>query len=63
MWKSPKASVFGDRRFCEKFGYSLFSALVTEIVMTFMFLLVIMGATDRLAPAGFGRVAIGLALR
>ena len=44
-------------------GYSLFSALVTEIVMTFMFLLVIMGATDRLAPAGFGRVAIGLALR
>ncbi|EHJ12746.1 MAG: aquaporin Z [Crocosphaera sp.] len=43
-------------------GYSLFSALVTEIVMTFMFLLVIMGATDRLAPAGFGPVAIGLAL-
>ena len=43
-------------------GYSLFSALVTEIVMTFMFLLVVMGATDRLAPAGFGPVAIGLAL-
>ncbi|MEL4897283.1 aquaporin Z [Crocosphaera sp. Alani8] len=43
-------------------GYNLFSALVTEIVMTFMFLLVIMGATDRLAPSGFGPVAIGLAL-
>ncbi len=43
-------------------GYGLFSALVTEIVMTFMFLLIIMGATDRLAPAGFGPVAIGLAL-
>ncbi|EAZ91921.1 aquaporin Z [Crocosphaera chwakensis CCY0110] len=43
-------------------GYGLLSALVTEIVMTFMFLLIIMGATDRLAPAGFGPVAIGLAL-
>lgn len=43
-------------------GYGLLSALVTEIVMTFMFLLIIMGATDRLAPAGFGPIAIGLAL-
>ncbi|MDJ0845946.1 aquaporin Z [Crocosphaera sp.] len=43
-------------------GYGLFSALVTEIVMTFMFLLIIMGATDRLAPGGFGPVAIGLGL-
>ncbi|MGK7882744.1 MAG: aquaporin Z [Crocosphaera sp.] len=43
-------------------GYNLISALVTEIVMTFMFLLIIMGATDRLAPAGFAPVAIGLAL-
>lgn len=43
-------------------GYGLISALVTEIVMTFMFLIIIMGATDRLAPAGFGPVAIGLAL-
>uniref|UniRef100_UPI000D1DB8ED aquaporin Z n=1 Tax=Cyanothece sp. BG0011 TaxID=2082950 RepID=UPI000D1DB8ED len=43
-------------------GYGFFAALVTEIVMSFMFLLIIMGATDRLAPAGFGPVAIGLAL-
>jgi aquaporin Z len=43
-------------------GYSLFSCLVTEIVMTFMFLMIILGATDRRAPAGFAPVAIGLAL-
>lgn len=43
-------------------GYSLLSALVTEIVMTAMFLLVIMGAVDRRAPAGFAPIAIGLAL-
>jgi aquaporin Z len=43
-------------------GYNLLSALITEIVMTFMFLMIIMGATDRLAPGGFGPVAIGLGL-
>jgi len=43
-------------------GYSLTAALVTEIVMTFMFLIVILGATDARAPKGFAGVAIGLAL-
>lgn len=43
-------------------GYSLTAALVTEIVMTMFFLLVIMGATDKRAPAGFAPIAIGLAL-
>jgi aquaporin Z len=43
-------------------GYSLTAALVTEIVMTFMFLIVILGATHRRAPVGFAGIAIGLAL-
>lgn len=43
-------------------GYSLLSALVTEIVMTAMFLLIILGATDGRAPQGFAPIAIGLAL-
>ncbi len=43
-------------------GYSLQSALVSEVVMTFMFLLIILGATDKRAPAGFAPVAIGLGL-
>ncbi len=43
-------------------GYSLAAALVTEIVMTFMFLIVILGVTHSKAPAGFAGVAIGLAL-
>lgn len=43
-------------------GYSLLSALVTEIVMTAMFLLIILGATDSRAPQGFAPIAIGLAL-
>jgi aquaporin Z len=43
-------------------GYSLLAALVTEIVMTMMFLLVIMGATDKRAPQGFAPMAIGLCL-
>jgi aquaporin Z len=43
-------------------GYSLVSALVCEIVMTFMFLIVILGATDPRAPQGFAGIAIGLAL-
>jgi aquaporin Z len=43
-------------------GYSLLAALVCEIVMTAMFLLVILGATDKRAPAGFAPIAIGLCL-
>lgn len=43
-------------------GYSLTAALVCEIVMTAMFLLVILGATDKRAPKGFAPIAIGLAL-
>lgn len=43
-------------------GYSLLAALVTEIVMTLFFLLVILGATDKGAPQGFAPIAIGLAL-
>lgn len=43
-------------------GYGLVSALVAEFVLTFMFLLVIMGATDDRAPKGFAPVAIGLCL-
>ncbi|HNX23942.1 MAG TPA: aquaporin Z [Spirochaetota bacterium] len=43
-------------------GYSLTAALVTEIVMTMMFLLIILGATDKRAPQGFAPIAIGLGL-
>ena len=43
-------------------GYSLTAALVTEVVMTFMFLLIILGATDKGAPQKFAPVAIGLGL-
>jgi aquaporin Z len=43
-------------------GYSLIACLVAEIVLTFMFLMIILGATDRRAPAGFAPIAIGLAL-
>jgi aquaporin Z len=43
-------------------GYSLQAALITEVVMTTMFLLVILGATDKRAPAGFAPIAIGLCL-
>jgi aquaporin Z len=42
--------------------YSLAAAVVTEFVMTFFFLIVILGATGRRAPAGFAPLAIGLAL-
>jgi len=42
--------------------YSVEAALVTEIVMTFMFLIVILGVTDKKASAGFAGLAIGLAL-
>jgi aquaporin Z len=43
-------------------GYSMGAALVAEIVLTFFFLLIIMGVTDTRAPAGFAPLAIGLAL-
>jgi len=43
-------------------GYSLLSALITEVVMTMMFLIIILGATDKRAPAGFAPLAIGLGL-
>ena len=43
-------------------GYSLLAGFVAEVVLTFFFLLVILGSTDRRAPAGFAPIAIGLAL-
>ena len=43
-------------------GYSMVACLVAEITLTFMFLMIIMGATDKRAPAGFAPVAIGFGL-
>jgi len=43
-------------------GYSLLAALVCEVVMTMMFLIIILGATDERAPKGFAPLAIGLGL-
>ena len=43
-------------------GYSLLSGLITEVVLTFVFLFIIMGATDKRAPQGFAPIAIGLGL-
>ena len=43
-------------------GYSLASGFLTEVSMTFMFLLIILGATDSRAPAGLAPIAIGLGL-
>jgi aquaporin Z len=43
-------------------GYTLGACLVTELVMTFMFLVIILGATDKRAPAGFAPIPIGLGL-
>jgi aquaporin Z len=53
------ANGFGDH---SPGKYSFLAALVTEVVMTFMFLLVILGATHRKAPTGFAGLAIGLCL-
>jgi len=50
---------YGEHSPC---GYSLLAALVTEVVMTMMFLLIILGATDQRAPQGFAPIAIGLGL-
>ncbi len=43
-------------------GYSMVACLVAETVLTFMFLMIILGATDKRAPAGFAPIAIGLGL-
>lgn len=43
-------------------GYSMSAALIVEVVLTFMFLIVILGSTDKRAPAGFAPIAIGLCL-
>ncbi len=43
-------------------GYSMVACLVAEVVLTFMFLLIILGSTDKRAPAGFAPIAIGLGL-
>jgi aquaporin Z len=43
-------------------GYSMVAALTTEITLTFMFLIIILGATDKRAPVGFAPIAIGLGL-
>ena len=43
-------------------GYSMLAVLVTEVVMTAFFLIVILGATDKTAPSGFAPIAIGLCL-
>ena len=43
-------------------GYSMVAALLTEVVMTMFFLIIILGATDKRAPAGLAPIAIGLAL-
>lgn len=43
-------------------GYSMQAALITEVVMTMMFLIIILGATDKRAPQGFAPLAIGLGL-
>lgn len=43
-------------------GYTLIACLVAEILLTFFFLMIILGATDKRAPAGFAPIAIGLGL-
>jgi aquaporin Z len=43
-------------------GFGMMAALITEVVMTLMFLMIILGATDQRAPAGFAGIAIGLGL-
>src|ERR1044071_5148469 len=43
-------------------GYTIMAALVCEVVMTFMFLMIILGSTDKRVPAGFAPLAIGLGL-
>ena len=47
---------------CSPGGYSLLAGFVAEFMLTFMFLLIILGATDKRAPQGFAPIAIGLGL-
>ncbi|MBG6084440.1 aquaporin Z [Zhihengliuella flava] len=60
----PVASGFATNGYAERSpdGYSLVAVLLAEIILTAVFLYVILGATDRRAPAGFAPIAIGLAL-
>ncbi len=55
-WSSPSIGAHSPG------GYGFTAALVTEVLLTFIFLLVILGTTDRLAPSGFAGVPIGLSL-
>lgn len=57
-WGSLASNGYGDERGL----YSLGAVIVAEVVLTFMFLIIILGATHRRAAAGFGGLAIGLAL-
>jgi len=58
------AGVFATNGFAQMSpgGYSAIACFVAEVVLTFIFLLVILGSTDRRAPAGLAPIAIGLAL-
>lgn len=59
-----KAGAFATNGFgaLSPHGYNMMAALVTEVVLTAMFLIIILGATDGRAPAGFAPIAIGLGL-
>ncbi len=61
---ATKAGAFATNGFGDMSpgGYSLIACLLAEVVMTFFFLIVILGSTDKRAPQGFAPVAIGLAL-
>lgn len=58
------AGAFATNGYAERSpgGYNLWACLVAEVVLTYFFLLVILGSTDKRAPAGFAPLAIGLAL-
>lgn len=58
-WENLASNGMGDR---SPGGFGVGVGIVTEIVMTFMFLVIILGATDKRAPAGFAPIAIGLGL-
>ena len=60
----PASSTFAANGFGEYSpgGYGMMAAFICEVVMTFIFLIVIIGATDKRAPQGFAPIAIGLAL-
>jgi aquaporin Z len=59
-----KAGAFATNGYAERSpgGFSLLACLVTEVVLTFMFLMIILGSTDARAPAGFAPLAIGFGL-